>query len=188
MTVTAIENLEVRQLDSKTAFLNATLDPAITVHVEQPHGFAETGQETKVCRLKKALYGLKQAPEEWHETLKGWLLNNGFTVLRSDESIYIKRSEDEFIIVLVHVDDMLVGSRGVGSLNKLMDTLRESFDLSAAKPVEYFLGIGITRDRGTKTICLVQNQYIKEILQEFESYQCGVIPMSYWEATLSCYV
>ncbi|TPX38764.1 DNA-directed DNA polymerase [Synchytrium endobioticum] len=167
LTIAAIENLEVYQLDIKTAFLNARLDPAITVYVEQPHGFAEIGQETKVCRLKKALYGLKEAPKEWHETLKGWMLNNGFTVLRSDELIYIKRSEDEFIVVLVHVDDMLVGSRGVGSLNKLIDTLRESFDLSAAKPVEYFLGIGITRDRGTKTICLQQKQYIKEILREF---------------------
>ncbi|TPX30233.1 DNA-directed DNA polymerase, partial [Synchytrium endobioticum] len=50
LTIAAIENLELYQLDIKTAFLNARLDPAITVYVEQPHGFVEIGQETKVRR------------------------------------------------------------------------------------------------------------------------------------------
>ena len=50
----AQEDLEVHQVDIKTAFLNGELEEE--VYVTQPPGFANGG--TQVCRLKKALYGL----------------------------------------------------------------------------------------------------------------------------------
>ena len=60
IAITAIHNLEIHQMDVKTAFLNGDLDEEI--YMEQPEGFIVPGQEKKVCRLVKSLYGLKQAP------------------------------------------------------------------------------------------------------------------------------
>ena len=60
-----LSNLEVHQMDVKTAFLNGDLDEEI--YMEQPEGSPTPGQENKVCKLVKSLYGLKQAPKQWHE-------------------------------------------------------------------------------------------------------------------------
>ena len=57
IAITAIHNLEIHQMDVKTAFLNGDLNEEI--YMEQPEGFLFPGQEKKVCRLVKSLYGLK---------------------------------------------------------------------------------------------------------------------------------
>ena len=55
-------DLEVEQMDVKTAFLHGNLEEEI--YMEQPEGFKVQGKENQVCRLKKSLYGLKQAPRQ----------------------------------------------------------------------------------------------------------------------------
>ena len=60
IAIKAIHNLEIHQMDVKTAFLNGDLDEEI--YMEQTEVFIVPGQENKVCRLVKSIYGLKQAP------------------------------------------------------------------------------------------------------------------------------
>ena len=48
-------------MDVKTDFLNRDLKEEI--YMDQPKGFVELGQESKVCKLTKSLHGLKQAPK-----------------------------------------------------------------------------------------------------------------------------
>ena len=62
LAIAALRNLEIHQMDVKTAFLNGDLDEEI--YMEQPEGFVAPGQEKKVCKLVKSLYGLKQAPKQ----------------------------------------------------------------------------------------------------------------------------
>nr|GEX26350.1 integrase, catalytic region, zinc finger, CCHC-type, peptidase aspartic, catalytic [Tanacetum cinerariifolium] len=56
----ASRNMNIFQMDVKTAFLNGELKEE--VHVSQPEVFVDPDHPTHVYRLKKALYGLKQAP------------------------------------------------------------------------------------------------------------------------------
>jgi hypothetical protein len=58
--IAAANDLEIEQMDVKTAFLYGDID--VEVYVEQPEGFGEIGKSDKVCKLNKALYGLKQSP------------------------------------------------------------------------------------------------------------------------------
>jgi len=53
-------DLEVDQIDVKTAFLYGDLEEEI--YMKQLDGFHVEGKEDYVCRLRKSLYGLKQAP------------------------------------------------------------------------------------------------------------------------------
>jgi hypothetical protein len=55
--IAAAHDLEIEQMDVKTAFLYGDID--VEVYVEQPDGFNESGTSDKVCKLRKALYGLK---------------------------------------------------------------------------------------------------------------------------------
>ena len=62
VAMAAIFDLQIHQMDVKTAFLNGDLNEEI--YMDQPECFVEAGQESKVCKLTKSLYGLKQAPKQ----------------------------------------------------------------------------------------------------------------------------
>jgi len=55
----ALEDMEIHQMDVKTAFFNGELEEEI--YMEQPQGFVHQGVEHLVCKLHKSLYGLKQS-------------------------------------------------------------------------------------------------------------------------------
>ena len=78
----SLNNLEIHQMDVKTAFLNGDLEEEI--YREQPEGFVAPGQEKKVCKLVKSLYGLKQAQKQWHEKFDSAMLSNGFKINECD--------------------------------------------------------------------------------------------------------
>ena len=59
LSLVAVEDLHLEQLDVKITFLHGDLEEEIYM---QPQGYKIKGKEKLVCRLKKSLYGLKQAP------------------------------------------------------------------------------------------------------------------------------
>ena len=61
IAIAVIFYLKIHQMDVKNDFLNGDLKEEI--YMDQPKGFVELGQESKVCKLTKSLYGLKQAPK-----------------------------------------------------------------------------------------------------------------------------
>ena len=62
MALVAHYDLELHQMDVKTAFLNVDLYE--NVYMAQPKGFVVKGKEHMGCRLKKSIYGLKQASRQ----------------------------------------------------------------------------------------------------------------------------
>jgi hypothetical protein len=51
--IVAMHDLELKQLDVKTAFLHSDLEEEI--YMDQPEGFIVTGKKNFVCKLKKSL-------------------------------------------------------------------------------------------------------------------------------------
>ena len=60
-------DLEIHQMDVKTAYLNGELDSEI--YMSQPEGFVDTERPNHVCKLKRSIYGLKQSARCWTTTL-----------------------------------------------------------------------------------------------------------------------
>lgn len=60
LVLTAIKDMELDQLDVKTAFLHGRLHEDILM--TQPEGYKNPKSADCVCLLKRSLYGLKQSP------------------------------------------------------------------------------------------------------------------------------
>ncbi|KAH9733971.1 hypothetical protein KPL71_017220 [Citrus sinensis] len=71
LALVAEYELELAQLDVKTAFLHGDLEEEI--YVIQPCGFRVAGKENHVCRLIKSLYGLKQSPRQWSQEERDYM-------------------------------------------------------------------------------------------------------------------
>ena len=164
ITIAAIHNLKIHQMDVKTAFLNGDLDEEI--YMEQPEGFIVPGQEKKVCRLVKSLYGLKQAPMQWHEKFDSVMMKNGFKINECDKCVYVKNTEHGFVIICLYVDDILI----MGSNNEVIKTTKEmfnnKFDMKDLGVVDVVLGIKISKT--SDGLILSQSHYIEKILKEFK--------------------
>ncbi|KAH9679836.1 hypothetical protein KPL71_026295 [Citrus sinensis] len=162
------------ELDVKTAFLHGELEEEI--YMLQPEGFAETGKENLVCRLNKSLYGLKQAPRCWYKRFDSFIMSLGYNRLSSDHCAYYKRFEDnDFIILLLYVDDMLVAGPNKDQVQELKAQLAKEFEMKDLGPANKILGMQIHRDRNNRKIWLSQKNYLKKILRHFNIQDCKSI-------------
>ena len=58
IAIAASHNLELAQLDVKTAFLNGEVEEEI--FISQPEGYIVAGREKEVCRLNKSIYAVSK--------------------------------------------------------------------------------------------------------------------------------
>nr|GEZ51754.1 retrovirus-related Pol polyprotein from transposon TNT 1-94 [Tanacetum cinerariifolium] len=93
------------QMDVKTAFLHGSSKE--DVYVCQPEGFIDVDHPSHVYKLKKALYGLKQAPRAWYDELSMFLLQNYFFKGTINPTLFIRRFENDILVVQVYVDDII---------------------------------------------------------------------------------
>jgi hypothetical protein len=80
LTLAAINNWDIKQMDVKGAYLNGTIDKEI--YIKQPTGF-EDGSGC-VYRLLKSLYSLKQAGNIWNREFSQTMENIGFEKLKTN--------------------------------------------------------------------------------------------------------
>jgi hypothetical protein len=102
------KKFKVYQMDVKSVFLNGDLKEE--VYMEQPEGFQLSDNPDFVYNLKKALYGLKQAPHSWYYRLDKYLQDKWFKRGTVDCNLYIKKEDNDLLIVLVYVYDIIFGS------------------------------------------------------------------------------
>ncbi|GJT92737.1 retrovirus-related pol polyprotein from transposon TNT 1-94 [Tanacetum coccineum] len=93
------------QMDVKNAFLHGTLKE--DVYVCQPECFIDADHPSHVYKLKKALYGLKQAPRASYDELLKFLLHNQFFKGTIDHTLFIRRFDNDILMVEVYVDDII---------------------------------------------------------------------------------
>ena len=143
LSLTASLDLELEQLDVKTAFLHGDLNEEI--YMSQPEGFEVKGKEHMVCKLKKSLYGLKQAPRQWYKKFDSFMVSHEYKRTDADHCVYFRKFTDgNFIILLLYVDDMLIAGNDSKLIGKLKERLFKSFDMKDLGPAKQMLGMRIT--------------------------------------------
>jgi hypothetical protein len=106
LTIAAIKDYEIHQIDIKGAYLDEILTSDEVIFMKQPPGYPSLSSSGKVCRLWKTLYGSKQSGRHWYQKLVEIMVTHlGFTQCEVDQAIFFHQQKKALIIVLVHVDD-----------------------------------------------------------------------------------
>ncbi|GJV98693.1 retrovirus-related pol polyprotein from transposon TNT 1-94 [Tanacetum coccineum] len=92
------------------------------VYVCQPEGFIDADHPSHVYTLKKALCGLKQALRAWYDELSKFLLQNHFNKGTIDPLLFIRRFNDDILVIQVYVDDIIFDADYAGCRDSFKST------------------------------------------------------------------
>jgi hypothetical protein len=159
LALVPLKKLKVQQMDVKGAYLNGVLQE--TIYMKQPEGCKDgTG---RVCQLIKTLYGLKQSGREWNEQLDEKLRKHGYTRLYSNPCAYVRWDGDNFTIITVWVDDLLLFASSDWMMEHMKNSLRSEWELTDLGEPRKIIGIEIKRTDNSITIS--QQKYIETLLR-----------------------
>lgn len=175
LSLAAAYDLEMIQLDIKTAFLYGELEEEI--YMMQPEGFVIPGKENHVCRLTKSIYGLKQASRAWNKKFHDFIMIFGLVQSKADSCVYFRHQRKgeevvEFTILIIYVDDGIIFSNKPQVMTDILEHLKRTFEVKSFS-ADRFLGVNIIRDRKLKTINICQPEYILKILKRFNMLECN---------------
>ncbi|GJW57917.1 retrovirus-related pol polyprotein from transposon TNT 1-94 [Tanacetum coccineum] len=143
----------VFQMDVKTAFLHVTL------------------------KEEKALYGLKQAPMAWYDELSKFLQQMHFNKGTIDPNLFIRRFDDDILVVQVYVDDIIFSSTNPRYTQLFADHMKSRFEMSMMEEMTFFLGLQV--NQSPSGIFINHSKYVLEILKKYGMKTCdpGGTPM-----------
>src|SRR3954469_16406153 len=164
LSIGAIHDLDIHQMDVKTAFLHGDIDTDI--YVQQPQGY-DRQYPNLACRLRKGLYGLKQAPRLWNKCIDDFLQQKGFKKCATEPCVYYQQyPTNERAYIGIWVDDIVIVATS-SLIESIKAKLSNRFDMTDQDQISYILGISIKRDRAKRQIYLHQKRYIETILERF---------------------
>jgi hypothetical protein len=156
MAIAARFDLELIQYDAVNAFVNARLDKDIFMRM--PPGYRKPGM---ILMLQKALYGLRESPLLWQRDLTATLHELGFKTVPQEPCCMTKGG----IIIFFYVDDIVLAYKKEreSEIQSVMENLQKRYKLTGGKPLQWFLGIEIIRDREKRLLWLSQSDYLDKI-------------------------
>nr|GFA87989.1 putative ribonuclease H-like domain-containing protein [Tanacetum cinerariifolium] len=119
----------------------------------------------KVYKVEKAMYGLHLAPRAWYGTLSKYLLKNSFQRGTIDQTLFIRRQREDFILVQVYMDEIIFGSSNPQLCKEFEALMHKKFQMSAMGELNFFLGLQVLQKEDG--IFLSHDKYIGDILKKF---------------------
>lgn len=162
------ENLEIEQMDVKTAFLHGELQEEIYMNLPEEKG-------DMVCKLNRSIYGLKQSPRCWNQAFHEYMCKKGFQCSDYDNCLYISSENGVNIYVFLYVDDILIMCKSEKKISELKSELGKQFEMVSLGPVKKFLGMEIERDYERKVLKIHQKSYVEKVLQKFKMQDCNTV-------------
>lgn len=123
-------------------------------------------------RMKKSCYGTKQAARNFYEKMNGIMNKIGFYASDCDPCLYIRWDGDDFLLLAVHVDDMM----GTGTSDHMFDYFLEEFqkELEITNLGEIHECLGMVANRKEDGSILLHNPtYIENMLKTYDMEECG---------------
>ncbi|KAL9860290.1 putative RNA-directed DNA polymerase [Arabidopsis thaliana] len=104
-------------------------------------------------------------------------MSMGFRNGTGDDTLFLRRTDDAYMAILVYVDDIIIASSCSTATASFTAALKESFKLRDLGPLKYFLGLEVARTSAGISIC--QRKYVLDLLDETGLLGCkpSSIPM-----------
>lgn len=162
----------IHHMDVKTAFLNGELKEEIFMKI--PDG-VKVNDKNLVYKLNKSLYGLKQSARCWFECFDNVLKQHAFVNSSVDHCLYFcdRGQLSRNIYVILYVDDVLIVTKEVNTMNNFKNLLMHKFKMVDLKEISLFLGIRIQRTESE--ISLDQSTYLKSVLNKYNMDECNPV-------------
>ncbi|GAU44717.1 hypothetical protein TSUD_400290 [Trifolium subterraneum] len=161
LALAAINNWPLFQLDVNTAFLHGDLNEE--VYMKPPPGLSLPHPDM-VCKLQRSLYGLKQASRQWNAKLSETLIQSGFIQSKADYSLFTKHSSVGFTVILVYVDDLVLGGTDMVEIQNIKHLLDTKFSIKDLGYLKYFIGFEVARSKAGISLC--QRKYTLDLLED----------------------
>jgi hypothetical protein len=169
LALAAKYQLEIQQIDVKTAFLYGDLDKEI--YIKLPKGYDD--DNTLVYKLVKSIYGLKQAPKVWYKVINAFFKRQGFAKSTYDLAVYIQRDPPGSegaglppLIVVIYVNDLVIIRPKIAQIKQLKKALKQTFDITDLREVKNLLRMQIKR-LNDRSLFLYQTRYVTDLIQRF---------------------
>ena len=102
-------------------------------------------------------------------------MSNHFKMIDEDHYVYVKRSNDKFVILTLYVDDILLAGNNMEYLLIIKEWLSFNFQMKDMGKASYTLGVKIHWNHLKRLLTLSQEQYIKRVLERFFMENCNPI-------------
>jgi transposase InsO family protein len=163
LAIAAELDLEVHQMDVKSAYLNGELKEDI--YMKPPPGFDVP--KGMVLKLVKALYGTKQGRRVWYENIRDTLKSMGYERTKADHAVFTRVRSSALSILALYVDNITMACKSLETINQDKERLKEHYEMTDLGELAWILGVHVTRDRHAGWIALSQEKYALEILECF---------------------
>jgi len=158
------ERLLMDTADIEAAFLQEYMpEGREDVYIELPLSW--TNGKRRYFRLNKSHYGLRGAPKIFHDGLVEHLISLGYIQCPHDPCVFKRVAEDgEYILLAIHVDDILVASSSVGIRDQFKTDLGTKYGYTYQSEATKYIGISIIRDKENNTLKINQPVYARHIV------------------------
>src|SRR5258708_8427135 len=168
LCIDTLNNLELRHINVKNAYLNAPLKEEIYMVMPEECG-------TRYWTLRNGRYGRRQASRQWYIHLHETYLSLRFSRCKSDWSMYTRRSATSISISATSVDDLLLASNSKAESNLTTTQIQNKFAITDGGNTEWLLGCRIHRWRDRKLLTINQERFTSQILAKFKMEHCNAI-------------
>jgi hypothetical protein len=107
---------------------------------------------------------LKQASRQWNTKLTDTLIQSGYVQSKADYSLFTKHSSTGFTVILVYVDDLVLGGTDIAEINRVKTMLNDKFSIKDLGALKYFLGFEVARSKEGINLC--QRKYTLDLLED----------------------
>ena len=100
----------------------------------------------------------------WYNHLNEYLLREVYNNDLKCPCVFIKKSESNFVIIIVHVDNLnIIGTHG--EIPQIINYLKKEFEMKDFEKIKFYLGLQI-EPLGDE-ILIHQSTYTKKVLKRF---------------------
>eukprot|EP00253_Pinus_taeda_P001706 PITA_01706 len=106
--------------------------------------------------------------------MDSFLLSQNFERCKSDPNVYMLRTHDSLLILVLSVDDLLINGSSASAIATVKRALHDRFLMTNMGPLHFFLGLEISQD--ATGIKLSQAKYARDLLKRFRMADCKPAP------------